>query len=91
MAHDYGCEFEVVARISDAGRSIRTSPYGNGPGMLLARADDTAPKIAATAEPMAMVIVRSFLKCRLGIPGSFRRLERGLHRYRKLIGCDCQL
>jgi hypothetical protein len=40
---------------------------------------------------MAMVIVRSFLKCRLGIPGSFRRLERGLHRYRKLIGCDCQL
>jgi len=29
--------------------------------MLLAKADDTAPKSAAMAEPMAMVILRSFL------------------------------
>lgn len=50
----------------------RESIYGKGPGMLLANADDTAPKRAAIAETAASVMDRICLNGRLSIPGSFR-------------------
>ncbi len=40
--------------------------------MLFARADETAPSIAATAEPAASRTDRNFMKRRWGIPGSFQ-------------------
>lgn len=40
--------------------------------MLPASADDTAPKMAAMAETIAIAIERRFLNGRWGIPGSFR-------------------
>ena len=65
-----------MARLWQVGLSsvihARGSIYGKGPGMLLASADDTAPKTAAIAETAASVMDRIFLNSRLGIPGSFR-------------------
>lgn len=50
----------------------RTSLYGNGPPMLFARADETAPKMAPTAEKAARMTDRNFLNRRWGMPGSFQ-------------------
>ena len=48
------------------------SLYGNGPPMLFARADETAPRTPATAEKAARMTDRNFMNRRWGMPGSFQ-------------------